>query len=258
MEEIIVIAFGLVIGSFLNVVIYRLPRGESIVYPPSHCPNCEKEIKPYDNIPVISYIILGGKCRYCKAKISIRYFLIEILTALVFLIMYLNFKDNIIYCIFSIIFFSIMIILAFIDFEHMILPDELTLGGAVLFFVYSFFNPYLSTKESITAGIGGALFFALLYFFYLKVRKIEALGFGDVKMMLMIGFFLGIKKTIIMVFISSFLGLIVGLFFIIFKKKTMQFAMPFGTFLSIGSLLSFLYSEKIFNLLINLTSFLRN
>lgn len=257
MEEIIVIVLGLVIGSFLNVVIYRLPRGESLVYPPSHCTHCNKKIKPYDNIPVISYIILGGKCRYCKNKISIRYPLIEILTSIVFLLLYINFKFDIIYCVFSFIFFSILIVLAFIDLEHMILPDELTLGGSLLFFIYSFFNPYLKFKEAILASIGGAVFFALLYFFYLKVRKIEALGFGDVKMMLLVGLFLGIKKTIIMVLVSSLLGLIVGMFFVIVKRKTMQFAMPFGTFLSLGAFISFLYSDRIFDFIINLTSFLR-
>jgi leader peptidase (prepilin peptidase)/N-methyltransferase len=147
--------------------------------------------------------------------------------------------------IFTSIFLALLISLTFIDLFHMILPDELTVGGTVIFLIYSFFNPRISPINSFGTALGGALFFAGLYFFYLKVRKIEGLGFGDVKMMLLLGAFLGIAKTVVAVMLASFSGLIVGMFLIIFKRKTMKFALPFGTFLGIGSLVSLFWGERV-------------
>jgi len=241
-----VIVFGLIIGSFLNVVIYRLPLEKSLVSPGSYCASCNTPIKFYDNIPVLSYIILGGKCRNCKASISIIHPFIEILTAFAFWLSYVNFFNySIHYMIFTSIFLSLLISLTFIDLFHMILPDELTIGGTVIFLIYSFFNPRVSVINSFGTALGGALFFTGLYFFYLKVRKIEGLGFGDVKMMLLLGAFLGVAKTVVAVMLASFSGLIVGIFFIIFKRKTMKFALPFGTFLGIGSLVSLFWGEQV-------------
>jgi len=243
--EIILILFGLIIGSFLNVVISRLPDKRSIVKPRSHCPNCKKAIKFYDNIPVIGYILLGGKCRNCKKEISLRYPLIEAFTAFSFWLSYFYFGIDPIYTVFVILFICLLISLAVIDFTHMILPDELTLGGAVLFFVYSFFNPRLTTTNAVIASFGSALIFTGLYYFYLKVKKIEGLGFGDVKMMLLLGAFLGINKLLVAVLAASLSGLIVGLFFIIFKGKTLKLKLPFGTFLAAGSYISLFWGEKI-------------
>jgi leader peptidase (prepilin peptidase)/N-methyltransferase len=127
----------------------------------------------------------------------------------------------------------------------MILPDELTLGGAVLFFLYSFFNPRLTTANAVIASFGSALIFTGLYYFYLKVKKIEGLGFGDIKMMLLLGAFLGINKLLIAVLLASLSGLIVGIFFIIFKGKTLKLKLPFGTFLGAGSYISLFWGEKL-------------
>ncbi len=244
-KEIILILFGLVIGSFLNVVVSRLPEKKSIVKPRSHCPSCKKAIKFYDNIPVISYILLGGKCRNCKEEISLRYPLIEAFTAFSFWLSYFYFGADLIYTAFAILFVCLLISLAVIDLTHMILPDELTLGGAVVFIVYSFFNPWLTTTDAVIASFGSALTFTGLYYFYLKVKKIEGLGFGDVKMMLFLGAFLGVGKLLVTVLLASLSGLIVGIFFIIFKGKTLKLKLPFGTFLAAGSYISLFWGERI-------------
>jgi len=239
MEEVFLILFGLIIGSFLNVLIYRMPIGKSIVKPRSYCPQCKKPIKFYDNIPVISFIVLCGKCRDCKAKISLQYPLVEIFTAFTFWISYsFYFSISPIYTLFTIIFLCIMVVLAIIDFKHMILPDELTIGGGVLFLIYSFFNPLITYKDAFISAFGSALVFTLLYFFYLKVRKIEGLGFGDVKMMILLGAFLGVNRLLIALLLASLSGVIIGFIFIIFKGKDLKTKLPFGPFLALGAYVS--------------------
>lgn len=249
MEEIILILLGLIFGSFLNVVIYRLPQGKSIIKPRSFCPSCNQLIKFYDNIPVVSYFFLGGKCRHCKAEIPLRYPLIEAFTAFSFWLTYFYFGQNPLYAVFTILFVCLLIPLAIIDLTHMILPDELTLGGAVIFLGYSFFHPYITVLSAVIAAFGSALLFTGLYFFYLKVRKIEGLGLGDVKMMLLLGAFLGVHNFLAAILIASFSGLLVGLFFIIFKGKNLKLKLPFGTFLAIGSYISVFWGRAIYGLL---------
>jgi len=246
LEDIFSIIFGLIIGSFLNVVIYRLPLNKSLMKPGSYCVSCNTSIRFYDNIPVLSFILLFGKCRECKVRIPVVYPFIEIFTAFSFWLSCIWFFDySIHYTIFTAIFLAILIALTFIDLFHMILPDGLTLGGGLLFLIYSFFNPRLSSLNSFGTAFGSVLFFAGLYFFYLKVRKIEGLGFGDVKMMLFLGAFLGVAKILIAIMLASFFGLIVGILLIIIKKKTLKFALPFGTFLGIGSFISLFWGEDI-------------
>ncbi len=246
MEEVFLILLGLIIGSFLNVLIYRMPIGKSIVKPRSYCPKCKKPIKFYDNIPVISFIILRGKCRGCKAKISLQYPLVEIFTAFTFWISYsFYFSISPIYTLFTIMFLCIMVVLAIIDFKHMILPDELTIGGGVLFLIYSFFNPLITYKDAFISAFGSALVFTLLYFFYLKVRKIEGLGFGDVKMMILLGAFLGVNKLLIALLLASLSGVIIGFIFIIFKGKDLKTKLPFGTFLGLGAYVSVFWGDCV-------------
>jgi len=245
MEEIFLILFGLIVGSFLNVVIYRFPLKMSIVKPRSFCPNCKERIKYFDNLPVFSFFMLLGKCRYCKTRISWQYPAVEILTALGFLFAYKKFGDSPHYTTSVIVFICILIVLALIDLKHMILPDELTIGGAILFLLFSFVNPKISVFDAFASAFGAALLFAGIYFFYIKVRKIEGIGFGDVKMMLLLGGFLGLKKLAVAVLLASVSGLLVGLFFIIFKKKSLKFALPFGTFLALGSFISVFWGDQI-------------
>jgi len=246
MEKIILIIVGLAVGSFLNVVIYRLPKGESIVKPGSHCPKCNTPIKFYDNIPVISYIFLWGKCRQCKTHIPFIYPAVEILTALIFWYSYTKYSPfSPVYTGFAILFLCLLLVLALIDLQHMILPLELTIGGAAVFLIYSFFNPVLTPIDAFATALSSALVFAGIYYFYIKVRKIEGLGQGDIWLMLFLGAFLGVNKTVIAVLVGSLSGLVVGLYFIIFHKKNLKLALPFGTFLGLGSGVSLFWGNAI-------------
>lgn len=249
MEEIFLIIFGLIVGSFLNVVIHRLPLEKSIIKPRSHCPSCTTPIKYYDNIPVISYILLRGKCRHCNARISLIYPLVESFTAFSFWLSFVYYGQQPLYTAASILFICLLISLALIDLKHMILPLEITISGAVLFLIYSFFNPVISPFNAFGSAVVGALAFAAIYYLYLKVREIEGLGQGDIWMMLLLGAFLGINKLVIAVLLASFSGLIVGMFFIIFKKKNLKLALPFGTFLSLGSYISLFWGNEILKLI---------
>lgn len=249
MEEIVLIITGLIIGSFLNVLIHRLPREQSIIKPGSHCPSCKAPVKFYDNIPVLSWLVLMGKCRSCRAKISIRYPLVEAFTGFSFWMAYIHFAPMWVHVGFTILFLCILIALALIDLEHMVLPLQLTLGGAIVFLAYSFFSPGggpgIDPVSAFSAAIGGALLFAAIYFFYLKVRKIEGLGQGDIWMMLLLGAFLGINKLVVAILVASFSGAFVGILLIIFRKKDMKLALPFGTFLAIGSYVALFWGIEI-------------
>ncbi len=241
---ILVLLFGLVWGSFLNVVIYRLPRNISLVFPPSSCPICKKRIRFYDNIPVFSYLILHGKCRYCGSPIPFSYFLVELVTPLCFWILYLRFPLGFHFfaaCLFT----SAMIALALIDFYHKILPDVLTLPGTFLALVYAAFRPDLSLRQALAGSVSGAGFLLLIYGAYLWLRKKEGLGLGDVTMMLFIGAFLGLTLTVLTLLIASLTGALVGSILMLVKKKDMQFALPFGTFLAPAAFISLVWGYQI-------------
>lgn len=177
-----------------------------------------------------------------------RYPLVELFTGFSFWLPYhFYFGELPVYAGFCILFLCLLIALALIDLEHQLLPDELTLGGAVVFLVYAFFNPMVPPTAAIAASFGSALLFAGLYFFYIKVRKLEGLGQGDIKMMLMLGAFLGPDRLVIAVLLASFAGLLVGLFFIIFKGKNLKLKLPFGTFLGLGSYISLFWGHRVFS-----------
>ena len=245
MEKIIIITvYGLAWGSFLNVLIYRIPRDMSILKPASSCPSCRKKIKVYDNIPVISYLILGGKCRYCKARIPLSYPLVEVLTPLSFILLYLHYSLSFFFFA-SCIFASAMIVLGFIDFFHQIIPDQITLPGLVLALVYSAFRDDLKLTQALIGAVTGAGFLLLVYGTYYLVRKKEGLGMGDVTMMLLIGAYLGWRQTFFTLILASFVGALVGVVFIFFRKKDLQYSLPFGTFLAPAAFFSLLWGEKI-------------
>ncbi len=245
MEKIVIIAlFGLSWGSFLNVVIYRLPRGLSIIHPPSFCPHCQSRIRFYDNIPLLSYIILKGKCRACKSRISLTYLLVELITPLSFILLHIYHSLSLFFfasCLFS----SLLIVLAFIDYSHQILPDEITLPGLLFGVTYSLFRKDLNLTQSLTGAVVGAGFLLFMYGAYYVLRKKEGLGMGDVTMMLMIGSYLGWKGALLTLIIASFSGAAWGVFLILIKKKSLQFSLPFGTFLSPGAYLSLLFGQRI-------------
>lgn len=245
METIIlVILAGLVWGSFLNVVIYRLPAGLSLVKPPSSCPACHERIKPYDNIPVISYLLLRGKCRRCGNRIPFSYVLVEILTPAAFLVLFLNYSLSV-YFFASCLFTSALIVLCFIDYRHKILPDAITFPGIVLALMYSFFRRDVPILQALLGSAVGAGFLLLIYAGYYLVRKKEGLGLGDVTMMIMVGAYLGWVKTLLTLILGSFVGAFVGVAVIVVRKKDLQFMLPFGTFLAPAAYAALVWGDRL-------------
>lgn len=252
LEALIALCFGLIIGSFLNVCIFRLPRDLSVVAPRSFCIECEKTIAPYDLIPIFSYVILGGKCRHCGAGISWRYPLVELLNGLLFGFAVLEFGPTIAalkLCVFG----AILITLIFMDLADRILADEFTIGGTAAGLLFAWFAPLppglaslfsTSTNKQLNslyeallgAGVPTVCMF-LLGFFYQKVRKRDGLGLGDVKMVAMIGSFQGLIQGIFSLMVGSVLGSVIGLIFMLLRKKDFSsYELPFGTFLGVGAL----------------------
>ena len=238
------LAFGLIIGSFLNVCIYRLPLKKSVVWPASRCPECDAPIQPFDNIPVLSYLALRGRCRACKAPISVKYPVIEALTGALFLAAYLMFEPPVLYQ--RLVFGCAMIVLSVIDLEHRILPDLITLPGILLGFALSFFMPpgWLDSLLGIVLG-GGSLW--LMGEVYFRLRHEEGMGFGDVKMLAMIGAFLGWKLMLLTLVLSSFLGSVIGLGMIAIRLGDLKYALPFGSFLAIGAICASTVGDRIVN-----------
>lgn len=241
-----VAAAGLVFGSFFNVVIYRLPRGLNLSRPASACPGCGARIKPYDNIPLLSYLILRGKCRRCGRKISPVYPAVEALTAAGFVLVYLNAGRAIgLEFVAGCLFTSALIVLGFIDAYHQILPDAVTMPGLVLALAYSFFRGDLNFRGALLGAVAGAGFLLLVYGAYRIIRKKEGLGMGDVTMMLMVGAYLGPARTLLVLILASFTGALFGVYLIARKGKDVQFALPFGTFIAPAAFVAMLWGERI-------------
>ena len=235
---IIAFIFGAIIGSFLNVCIYRIPRRKSLIRPPSACPACEKPVRFYDNIPLISYIVLKGKCRDCGAGISVRYFIVELITAVVFLLVYHRWGLS--YEFFIQIFFtSILIVISFIDYDFQIIPDILSIGGMVAGLIISFLRPdfrFMDALYGVLAG-GGVLF--VIAYGYQLVTKREGMGGGDIKLLAMIGSFSGLKGVLFSLIGGSVVGTLVGIPLMLIKGKGegTRYAIPFGPFLSLCAVL---------------------
>jgi leader peptidase (prepilin peptidase)/N-methyltransferase len=231
---VVVALFGAAIGSFLNVCIWRIPEGNSIVSPPSHCPACGHEIRFYDNIPVVSYLLLGGRCRDCNEKISLRYPLVELITAVMAALLFWKYGLSLKFLA-SFLFVAALIVITFIDLDHQIIPDVISLPGIPIFFLAALFVmglPLLETLLGILIG-GGSLY--LVAACYELITKREGMGGGDIKLLAMLGAFLGWKSLLFIVMVSSFLGALVGITLMILKGRDMKYAVPFGPFLSIAA-----------------------
>jgi len=249
--------FGTVIGSFLNVCIYRIPREESIAYPGSHCTSCDQPISFYYNIPIISYFLLGGKCQHCKSSISGRYPLVELISGLLFLATVWKFGLSI-ETLFYLLLISSLIAITFIDFEHKIIPNVITYPGILIGILYSAlitdwdnfgqaihtFNETqnlfsmlreLPILDSIFGIILGGGILLLIAYFYKALKKRDGMGMGDVKLLAMIGAFFGWEGVLFVIFLSSILGSVIGISIIIAKKGDLKYALPFGPFLSIAA-----------------------
>ncbi len=257
--------FGSIAGSFLNVCIYRMPFGKSVVWPGSHCPRCEKRIPWYDNIPFVSYILLGGRCRFCKERISLKYLIIELLTAVMFVVLFKRYGLS-----YDLFFYLVLlcslIVATFVDIKHRIIHDEVSIGGAIIGFILSAirglnlnpfffsFRPLVNSLLGILIG-GGTIYltgflFDLIYFKLLKKPPIQgetsSMGGGDVKLLAMIGAFLGWQRVIVAFFIAPFLGAIAGSINLIVKK---EHTIPYGPFLSLAAFISMFWANKIISLL---------
>lgn len=264
---VFVVLFGLVIGSFLNVCIVRIPQRKSIVLPASACPKCGAAIRPYDNIPVVSWLLLRGKCRACKNPISGMYPLIELLTGLAFFACYLEFGltlDTLKWSSFS----ALMFVLVFTDLRERILPDAVNYTGFALGLAFSFvstptdgtahwlagrmfdFPPPAPVLSFVDAILGAAAGSAILWIFsqgYARIRGREGMGLGDVKMMLLVGAFLGIKRTFLTILAGSLIGSILGMAFMAARRKDSNYELPFGTFLGIAAVLVVFFGTTIVN-----------
>jgi leader peptidase (prepilin peptidase) / N-methyltransferase len=263
-------ALGSIVGSFLNVVIHRVPNELSIVFPNSACPKCKASIKPYDNIPILSWLILGGKCRNCKEPIAIRYPAVEALTGLVFLIVFwqIGLTAFLPVCF---IFAAVIVSLVFIDAEHMILPNVITypllvfailvrivypmvfqgnyfsdMGFAPLTSMVVYSVWVVSLAGAVLGALAGGGSLLLVGEVWKRLRGVEAMGLGDVKMMLGVGALLGWRLSILAIFLGAFTGALIGVVVIAKQKeKDLQTQIPFGIFLGIGSLLALLFGEQL-------------
>lgn len=246
--------FGIIFGSFFNVCIYRIPNKQSISNPPSHCYNCKTRLKPLDLIPVLSWTFLGGKCRYCKQKISPRYALVELLTGILFVLVYKVYGLNTI-TLYYLLLVSLLVIITFIDIDHYIIPDGLIIFGTIGAMAFNILIQGIGLKESLLGGLicgGGTL--VLIYIIELIVKK-EVMGGGDIKLFGMVGLFLGIKYGILTVLLSVYLGAIYGIFAIIYnrlKNKDYSSMIPYGPFISLGALITVLCGTNIIDWYMNL------
>ena len=231
-----VFVFGAVVGSFLNVCIYRMPLDQSVVSPGSRCVGCGTAIRWYDNIPVISWLLLRGRCRFCQAPFSFRYPLVELITAVLSLLLFMKYGLSPSYGV-MFLFCAALIVITFIDFDHQIIPDELSLPGIVLGFLSSFFLPEPGWISSLLGAVAGWGSLALIFYGYLWLTGREGMGGGDAKLLAMMGAFLGLQAIPFIIFASSLVGTVAGLSIMAVQRKDRHLAIPFGPYLALGALL---------------------
>ncbi|MBI2082334.1 MAG: prepilin peptidase [Deltaproteobacteria bacterium] len=256
LTQIFAILFGLVVGSFLNVVIYRLPRGESVVRPRSHCPHCGQLVRWYDNIPLLSFFLLKRRCRSCKNPISWRYPFVEGLSGLLALLIFWKFTDPFVALLYSLFLAFPLLAISGIDLEHKIIPNVITLPGIPIGFLISAGlggwnrQAFFGSSLGILVG-GGALL--LVGISYQKLRGREGLGMGDVKLAAMLGAYFGWQGVLFILLISSLLGSVVGLILLLFFKKGHQEPIPYGPFLSLAGLIQLLFGKELIQAYLNLS-----
>ena len=250
MFYILIFLFGAVFGSFFNVCIYRIPKKKSIVFPDSSCPFCKTHIKPYHNIPIISYIFLKGKCAYCGAKIALHYFLVELLTPLLLILLFVSQNGQ-----FSMVFFkyaifiSFGLIIFFIDLYHSIIPDKLSFPLIVIGLIFSILpNTDVSWISAVMGSLSGFILFFGTAFIFQKTTGKDGLGGGDIKLIAAIGAFLGVWGTLFTVLFSSFIALVI----LIILRHDNKKPFPFGPFLIIGALTYILAGDTLIGLYLSL------
>jgi leader peptidase (prepilin peptidase)/N-methyltransferase len=228
---------GAIVGSFLNVCTYRLPLGKSIVWPASACTNCGRQLAWFENIPMLSYLVLWGRCRTCRHPISGRYPIVEALTALMFAAAWASYGPGVL-SVSRLIFGCALIVLFAIDFEHYILPNVITLPGIVVGFLFSLVSAEPGWLSSLIGIVAGGGFLWLMIEVWFRIRKVEGMGFGDVKMMAMIGAFLGWQLAFVTLVMASMAGSVLGVVLIASGRGELSTKLPFGTFLALGAALA--------------------
>ena len=233
---VVAAAFGAIVGSFLNVCIHRLPLGTSIVWPGSACPRCARPLAWFENIPIVSYLALRGRCRSCRAPISVRYPIIEALTAAMFALGWWYYGPGVLLAS-RLVLGCALIALFEIDREHQLLPHAITLPGVIAGFIFSFFTQPGWQSSLLGILVGGGSLLGVGYTYY-WLRHEEGLGMGDFKMLAMIGAFLGWRLTLVTLMMASLVGSVVGVVLIVSRRGGMKSALPFGTFLALGAVVA--------------------
>lgn len=241
---LVVLLLGLIVGSFLNVCIFRIPEGKSILWPNSHCPQCGNSLRWYHNIPVFSYAVLKGRCAFCAGKIPLRYPMVEILTGILFVLIFFRLGPTpaaLVYGVFT----AMLIVITFIDLDLQIIPDVISLPGIVMGFAGSFLVPWLSWTDSLAgAALGGGSLY-LVAVTYKLITKVDGMGGGDIKLLAMIGAFTGWQAVLPVIFLSSAAGCLVGIPFMLIKGRGARLAIPFGPFLALGAVIYLLYGKAL-------------
>jgi len=241
--EVFVTLVGLCVGSFLNVCIHRLPLKVSVVRPPSRCPGCGNLLRWFDNVPILSYAVLGGRCRACRNPISLQYPIVEAVTAAIFLLHFWVLGPTPLFAV-RVAFACALLVLFMIDLEHQILPDAITLPGIVAGFALSWFLPPGPLMSILGIVFGGGLLWAIAEI-WLRLRKVDAMGFGDVKMLAMIGAVLGLKLMVLTFVLSSMMGGVVAGVMLATRRADLATKVPFGTMLAVAAFVAGLYGEAI-------------
>ncbi len=240
---VLLFLFGLLMGSFFNVCIYRIPNAVSIIRPSSHCDSCGHPLAPLDLVPVLSWLFLERKCRYCKAPVSARYLLVELLTGTFFVLLFVKFGLTWQLPLY-LAFISILVVVSFIDIDHRYIPDRFVLIGLVLAGL-SFFIPRITWQDALTGGMIGGGSLLLMDLSGRLLFKKEGMGFGDVKLMGMAGLFLGVSRTIVSLLSAVWVAAIVGIVVLRKRKPDADHYMPFGPFLAVGCVLSIFFGNEL-------------
>lgn len=242
----VMVCYGAIVGSFLNVVILRLPeKGASIAFPGSHCPQCKTPIRWYDNIPVISYCLIGGKCRACRQPISLQYPVVELCMALLTAAAYVRFGISFDFF-YYFLFLASLVVIIFIDIHHQIIPDVISLPGIGIGIAGAFFSGFHTWQQAIIGMIaGGGMLYLIALGYYILTRR-DGMGGGDIKLLAMIGAFLGWPSLLYVVFFSSFTGSVVGIVSMLAKGEGTRLKIPFGPFLSLGAMTYLFFRADIY------------
>jgi leader peptidase (prepilin peptidase)/N-methyltransferase len=239
-----VFAFGAIIGSFLNVCIARIPDGRSIVRPPSHCPKCQSFLAWYDNVPILSYLVLAGRCRTCRVRISAIYPAVEVLTGALALALFLRLGPTLAFAGYF-AFAAALVVITFIDLDHQIIPDVISLPGIVVGLAFSLVSPLVTPFDAALGVLAGGGTLLAVAWLYKTFRGQEGMGGGDIKLLAMIGAFLGWQSIFVTLFVGSIIGSIIGVVVMVYEGSDSKLAIPFGPFLAGGALVYLFWGDRI-------------